>query len=516
MKIVAGYDLYWAAKQFASREAIIFGEQRVSYEQIDERSNRLANALLDFGLAPGDRIAVLLNNCVECVETVFAITKAGLAYVALNARHTAIEHAEIIRDSGASVVIFGQEFANEMRIVLARSGDEIVNISLGNNEAGYNYEHLIRSASSIAPMVELDDSSTSRIIYTSGTTGTPKGIRYSYARHYRRQENFFAALEYGLGIEHSMVHVGPLTHAAGNYLIPYFLRGARNVILSSFEPISFLSTIENEKITHLLLVPTMLVRLLDYIDKNSVSFNISSLERINYGTASTPPHVLRRGIEVFGSIFRQHYGMSEAPQPLTILYPHEHEISGDGIERLASCGRPTQNVNIVVRDPDGNELPVGEDGEITIKAVGVAAIEYWNNPTLLEETVRDGWFYTGDIGRIDDLGFLYIVGRVKDMIITGGFNVFSREVENALLQNSKIKDAAVFGCPDDEWGEVVVAAIVTEPNYELSASEAINDCRKYIASYKKPREVLFIEEIPRNNSGKIDKNELKRLWSKGN
>lgn len=415
MQIVAGYDLYWAERQFAGREALVMGERRVGYDELAERTNRLANALLALGLGQGDRVAVLLSNSVASVETVFAATKAGLAFVALNARHTAAEHADILADSGASAVIAGPEFHDI--VATACNGNDSIRhvVELGGQAGALDYDRLIEAAPATAPHVELDDDATCRIIYTSGTTGKPKGIRYSYARLYRRQENFFAALEYRLGIEDSMIHVGPLTHAAGNYLLPYYLRGARNIILPRFDPEALLCTVAREGVTTLLLVPTMIQRLLDHVERNGMRHDISSLRCINYGTASTPVHVLRRAMELFGPIFRQHFGMSEAPQPLTVLYPHEHALDGEGLARLASCGRPTMNVRISILDPDGAECAPGTEGEIAIRAEGVADVDYWNRPGLREETVRDGWFHTGDVGRIDEDGFLYIVGRSKDM-----------------------------------------------------------------------------------------------------
>lgn len=518
MKIIAGDELSWAAKQYRDRVALVFGETKYRYIEIDDAANRLANALIGLGLQVEDRVAVLLNNCVQSVETVFGVTKAGTAYVALNARHTPIEHADVLNDSGATVLIAGPE--HKAAAIEAAALSPCVKYVMGLDwddypEGTLSYEASLAAAPATEPMVELDENSLMRILYTSGTTGKPKGIAYTHARSRHRLTNFFAALDYRLGVEDSIIHVGPLTHAAGNYLIPYYIRGARNVILPQFDAELLQQTVEAERVTHLLLVPTMIIRLLDDIERNGMRYDLSTLNCINYGTASTPKHVVKKAIETFGPILRQHLGMSECPQPLTVLYPHEHITEGDEavVRRLASCGRPTVNVRLSIRDKDGKEVPAGETGEIAVWAQGVADVAYWNMPNMRAETVRDGWFYTGDLGWMDDDGYLFLVGRNKDMIITGGFNVYAREVEDALLQLPDVSDAAVVGLPDPEWGEVIVAAVVARDGTTPKARDLIDQCRTYIAGYKKPKHIELVHALPRNASGKVNKAALKETLS---
>ncbi|MWD25923.1 AMP-binding protein [Aquicoccus sp. SCR17] len=514
MKMIAGNELTWAANQYRDRVALVFGDDTHRYWEIEQSSNRLAHALAALGVAPEERVAVLLNNCIQSVETVFGVTKAGMTYVALNARHTSAEHADILTDSGASVLIAGPEH-RDIALEAARRAPSVRHV-LGLDWDGYpegslSYADQLAAAADHPPEIEVDDSALARIVYTSGTTGRPKGIAYSHARFRARLDNFFAALEYRLGVEDSMIHVGPLTHAAGNYLIPYYLRGARNIILPKFEPEPLQKTIEKERVTHLLLVPTMIIRVLDDIEKNGMRYDLSSINRINYGTASTPPHVVKKAIETFGPVMRQHLGMSECPQPLTVLYPHDHVTEGDEAltRRLASCGRPTMNVRISIRGEGDKPLPSGEVGEIAIAAEGVADVAYWNMPEMRAQTVRDGWFYSGDLGWMDEEGYLFLVGRNKDMIISGGFNVYAREVEDALLQDPAVEDAAVIGMPDPDWGEVVVAAVVPGDGSGADADAVIARCKDLIASYKKPKRVHFIDALPRNMAGKVNKAELK-------
>ncbi|MFD2855547.1 hypothetical protein ACFSZS_13335 [Seohaeicola zhoushanensis] len=221
---------------------------------------------------------------------------------------------------------------------------------------------------------------------------------------------------------------------------------------------------------------------------------------------------MKKAVETFGPILRQHLGMSECPQPLTVLYPHEHLLEGEETEtrRIASCGRPTMNVKISIRGKDDTALPSGEIGEIAVKAEGVADVAYWNRPELRAETVREGWFYTGDLGWMDEEGYLFLVGRNKDMIISGGFNIYAREVEDALLRLPELEDAAVIGLPDPEWGEIVVAAVVARAGSSPTEAGVIDGCRDYVAGYKKPKRVHFVDALPRNLAGKVNKAELKQ------
>ncbi len=314
-----------------------------------------------------------------------------------------------------------------------------------------------------------------------------------------------------------MLHVGPLTHAAGVYLFPCFLRGARNVVLDQFDPATLLATIERERITHLMLVPTMMHRLVEAIEGGARG-DWSSLRRIHYGTAPTPVPLIRRAQAIFGPILRQQYGMTEAVQPLCVLYPHEHQgTSADGAdEPIGSCGRPTANVRIVLRDTQGREVAPGEVGEITIAHEGIGKVQYWRRPELLAETVRDGWYYSGDLGRLDRQGFLHIVGRNKDMIISGGFNVYAREVEDALSTHPAVLEAAVLGLPDPQWGELVAAAVVLRADCTASAEALMAHCGERIAGYKKPRRIAFVEALPRNLAGKVQKPALReRFTSQG-
>jgi long-chain acyl-CoA synthetase len=511
---VAGQRITWAAVQHGSRPALIHGERTLSFAETETRANRVANGLLRLGLQPGERLAVLLNNCMDSVISVFATEKAAQTYVALNSRHTLLEHAGILNDAQASTVILGPEFA-----ALAAPLREQVSslrhvIAVGFSAPGtIAYESLLESGSERAPDVLIDADHLIRIAYTSGTTGRPKGVAYTVQRLQQQLTNQFYAMEYALGIDDAMLHVGPLTHAAGVYLLPCLLRGARNVIADRFDPEAMLRDIEKHRITQLMLVPTMMSRLVDVLD-TGFKADISSLRRINYGTAPASVDLLQRALKRFGPILRQQYGMTEAVQPLAVLYPHEHLVESAGTQptRLSSCGKPTINVAITIRDTLDRQLPQGEIGEIAIEHHGIGAVQFWRQPQIAAESIRQGRYYSGDLGYFDAEGYLYIVGRNKEMIISGGFNVYAREVEDALASHPAVAEAAVLGIPNPEWGELVAAFVVPRAGSAVTVDELAAHCSERIAGYKKPRVLRLIAELPRNNSGKVTKHTLRDAY----
>lgn len=509
-KNVAGRMLTWAAAQHRERNALIVHGRSYSFVEVEARTNRLANALIALGLQPGERFAVLLGNSVHCVDSIFGAEKAALTYLPLNARHTLHEHADILNDAEVAAVLIGPQFAAVGAQLAARVPSLKHVIALDWSAAGTtDYDSLVRAAADTAPAIQVGADHLIRIAYTSGTTGKPKGVAYTLERWQARLTNHFMAMEYALGHDDAMLHVGPLTHAAGIHLLPCYLRGTCNVIEDKFDAEVALKAIEQHRITQLMLVPTMLSRLLDVMDSGAKA-DVSSLRIIHYGTAPTSAALLKRAIAVFGPILRQQYGMTEAVQPLAVLYPDDHVAGGVVQERrLSSCGRPTVNVNIEVRDREGKSLPPDEIGEIAIAHRGVGEVRFWRRPELLAESVRSGWYYTGDLGHFDEDGYLYIVGRSKDMIISGGFNVYAREVEDALAAHGSVAEAAVLGLPDAEWGEKVAAFVVLRHGAAVTKEALLQHCGERIAGYKKPRVVDFVDALPRNASGKVTKNVLK-------
>ncbi|MDM0113496.1 AMP-binding protein [Variovorax sp. J22R133] len=509
---IAGHALSWAAGQFRERTAVVFRDRSFTYTQIERRSNQLANVLIGLGHRPGERLAVLLNNSVESIEAQFAAEKAAQGYVALNARHTVHEQAAILNDAEASVLIAGPEFRDSVMKVRLQVPSLRVVIGVGWHDASVlDYDTLLARASDRAPHLTVPANLLLRIAYTSGTTGKPKGVAYSIERWEARLANHFAAMEYGLGIDDAMLHVGPLTHAAGVHLLPCYLRGARNIVADKFDAEQVLAQIGSERISQLMMVPTMMGRLLEAVAANPGA-DLSSLKRVHYGTAPTPTSMVHEALERLGPILRQQYGMTEAVQPLCVLYPHDHLQDGKPSDRITSCGRPTMDVEITVRDADGRPVKDGEVGEIAIAHRGIGEVAFWRRPDLESESIRDGWYYSGDLGRFDDEGFLYIVGRNKDMMISGGFNVYAREVEDALHAHPGVAEVAVLGLPDTEWGEVVAAFVVRRPGETIDAAALARHSGELIAGYKKPRVIEFVDALPRNHAGKVTKNDLRDAY----
>jgi acyl-CoA synthetase (AMP-forming)/AMP-acid ligase II len=472
----------------------------------------LARGLLDLGLCPGDHVAVLMDNSIESIEVTFAAEKAALPYVPLNGRHTIGEHADILAHSDCVALIAGPEFAQTAAALMDRLPKlrHLVSLSTGTPDA-VNYETLIATQDNATlPGIEIGPDHIIRFAYTSGTTGKPKGVIYSHKRWYTRLFNHFLAMEYALSPKDAMIHVGPLTHAAGVHLLPCYLRGARNIIHHSFDARHLLDDIAHHRASHIMVVPTMLERLIAEL-RGGYSGDLSSLRRIHYGTAPTRIETVEAALEVFGPILRQQYGMTEVIQPISVLTPEDlvNAVTAGDRDVLNSCGKPALTVDLAICDDNGDRVLPGEIGEITLAHVGGADVAYWKPGPREFETIRDGWFHTGDLGRIDDAGNLHIVGRTKDMIISGGFNVYAVEVENALASHPSVSEVAVIGLPDAEWGEKVCAAVVLNADQQVSEQDLKAHCAARIAGYKKPRVFAFLDTLPRNAVGKVVKSRLR-------
>ena len=503
----------WAADRYGDREAVVDGERRFSFREVHRRTNRLANALVALGCQRGDRIAQLLPNRAEVVEVAIGTSKAGCGRVALNTRHTGPEHAFILNDSGTAVLIVDHSFRELVPALREQCPGLRHVIGVGWKDAGvHGYNELLEEASDRDPGVEVGLEHLERVFYTSGTSGRPKGVINTFRTYQACFRNFFLNVEYRLGQQDSMVHVGPLTHAAGNYTMPYLVRGARNIILPRFDPGLLLATVERERATTLLLVPTMIGRLLECEELSRR--DLRSLHTINYGTAPIAEALIRRAIEAFGSIFRQHYGLGEAHQPITILRPAEHVTEGPESRRLASCGKSALGVSLRLVGPDGGDVEVGDVGEICLRGDNVMP-GYWRNPVATAETTQDGWLHTGDLARRDEDGYIYVVDRKKDMIITGGFNVYPREVEEVLYRHPAVQEAVVFGIPDERWGEAVMAAVVLRPSQHATVDELRAFCAGEIAGYKRPKLIEFAESLPKNATGKVLRRQLRDPYWRG-
>ena len=511
-----GLLFMWPPTRFKDHTAIVFKDTRLTYSQIDARINCLSNGLLSLGLTTGHKVAVLLNNGLESAISLLAVPRAGLTYISLNTRHSSGEHAAILNDSEADAIIVGQEFLEKIKPVLTSVPSLKHIIVVGQAEGDrLRYEELIANQSETKPNVDVDyDNDIERIQYTSGTTGRPKGVVWTFGVGYNVLTSTLMNMDQPIGPETVNLNIGPLTHAAGLMMMVYYSRGATNIILPGFDEEAVLKTIEREKVTSLLLIPTMLYRLLMFPDL--LAYNLSSVKRIWYGTAPMAVDRLKEGIRIFGNVFRQNYGMTEIAQPITYLGPEDHIIDGTDIQtrRLASAGKPAMGVELKIVGDDGNEVAPGEVGEILLRSNKLMK-GYWKMPEETAEAFKGGWFHTRDMATTDSDGYVYIVDRKSDMIISGGFNIYPREVEEVIMAYPGVAETAVLGVPDTEWGEAVKAIVVAKPGVELTASEIIQHCRKHLAGYKKPKSVDFIAEIPKNLYGKIDRRSLKSPFWEG-
>jgi fatty-acyl-CoA synthase len=475
----------------------------LSYAELLSQVRRVGRALGALGLGRGDRVAVLMADRPEVVSVVHGAQWAGIATVALNARLGAEDHAYIVADSGARVLVHDAAHAERAAIIAQRC----------------TLEHTVAAPEELEALVAAQPNGPGRpetkpddllgLYYTGGTTGRPKGVAHTHRAMIAAWVS--ELLELGLGERETFAHVAPLTHASGAFVVPVLLRGGTNLILGGFDPERMLDAIERERITATFMVPTMLYALLD--TPRVRDRDTRSLRAVIYGAAPMGPERLQQGLEAFGPVFAQLYGQTEAPNQLTVLTREDHAeaLAGGNPARLGSCGSAVLIADVRVAGPDGDEVPVGEAGEIIARGPHVMR-GYWEKPEETAEALRDGWLHTGDIARRDDEGYLYIVDRAKDVVITGGFNVYPKEIEQALFAHPKVRDACVIGVPDEKWGEAVKAVVVADGAAEEELRIWVRE-RK--GSVMAPKSVDFVDAIPLTPLGKHDKPALRRLYWTG-
>lgn len=480
--------IHRAAQAYGDDAALVDAQRCMSFKEFDRATDRVGHGLLARGLKPGDRVAVLLSQSVESVVAYYALAKAGLVRVPLNARETRADHEHKILDSGSVALLRddpGEGPAAERVIVL----DELRRM-----------EATAHTAPCRVPR-GLDD--LYRLAYTGGTTGKPKGVMLTTNVEIAEIANFLVDVLPDIRRGDTMLHGAPVTHGSGGYLLPHLMRGARNVILPKFDPESFIEALDREEATATFLVPTMIAMLLD---QPSLQRKKLALRRLVYGAAPIAPTVLQRGLEALGRVFVQIYGQAEAPMCITVLQPEHHD-------RLGSAGRPYSLVGVRIGDEEGRELPIGETGEVLARGPCVMK-GYWQRPEdTAAKFTADGWLRTGDMGFLDADGFLYLVDRKNDLIISGGFNVYPREVEDALLAHPQVSEAAVVGLPDERWGDRVHAVVSLRGPVTEEALLAF--CAERLAGYKRPRGVTILEDLPKSPVGKILRREARQRVLEG-
>jgi len=502
-----------AARTFPQRLAIAYGDYELTYQQANERINKMANALLNLGIKKGENVAIVLHNCPEFIETLFACFKAGIGTVPINFRLHPKECAFIIDNSEAVAVVLGDDFRDSLYALKKEMPRVKHYICITEPSEGMlHYETLIKDKSPKFVDVDVERDDLAWLFYTSGTTGQPKGAMLTHHVIMMMTMNFFADMT-PLGPDDVILHAAPLSHGSGLYGIPNVAKGAANVILhvKTFDPKTVFETIQRRKVTNMFMAPAMIKRLVTHpeIDK----YNLSSIKCIHYGGAPIYVEDLKEAVKKMGQVFVQLFGQAESPMTISYLRKEEHLLEGtkEQMKRLTSAGIPRTDVEVNIFDEHDNELPPGQMGEIVVRGE-VLMKGYWRNPKATAETLRGGWLHTGDLGIMDEKGYVYILDRAKDMIISGGENIYSREIEDVILKHPAIHEVAVIGVPDETWGEAIKAIISLKPDQKATEDEIINFCKQYMASYKKPKSVEFIKEIPKNPYGKVLKRELREKY----
>ena len=495
------------AHLYGDRLGLNFEQHRYTHRQFAQRVYRAANALLARGIRPQERVAILARNCSEALEVLGAGEVSGFITVNINHRLSVREIEEICADAEPSVLVFEPDFADAAEALRARQPGIRLFLGIGTQAAGAeNYEDVLAAASDAEPAVRARPDDIAYLIYTSGTTGRPKGVMYDHRgmlEAARMQSHECGAREPVVAlIVMPLFHVGARIESFG-----FLLLGGTIVLHRTFDAVAVLETIQRERVTAMHLAPIMVQRILDVPGR--AAYDTSSLQCVHYASAPMPVPLLRRALDAFGPIFTQVYGMTECLGG-TILKAHQHTLTGNEREtrRLASAGQPYFGTTLRIVRMDGSEAAVGEVGEILIRNGGMMR-GYWNNAPATIEALRDGWMHTQDLGYLDADGFLYVVDRKKDMIISGGENIYSWEVEEALRRHPAVAEVAVVAVPDPEWGEAVKACVVLRTGARAGEAELIEHCRAAIASYKKPRSVDFVEALPRLFNGKVDKKALR-------
>jgi len=505
--IVSDCVAYGAVK-YPDRPAIHFQGKEATYRELNHRVRQVANA---FGALaePGDRIAILSQNRPEYVECLYGVPLAGMALCLLNYRLNPRELARIIVDAEPTVLVVERQFVSAIAEYRTQflSVEHVVVLDGAPDGVTISYEQRVRSASAVEPVVEVDEHSLAWLIYTSGTTGMPKGAMLSH-------RNILAAAA-NVGPQWS-AHGGsvllapwPMCHVAAMIWPSAHVLGWSVVLMRSFDPVGYLQHIEQYHCTTALGAPTMIDMLLTH--PQFTQFDLSSLRVVSYGSAAIPTEVLGRAMAALPSVgWENNYGMSELSGSVAYLDAQSHKAAlADGSEVLTSVGYQLPFAVCRIVDEGMRDVAVGQVGEVVVRGPQVTG-GYWRRPEANEEAFRGGWFHTGDLGKWDSAGRLYIVDRKKDMIITGGENVYSREVEDVLISHPAVAEVAVIGIPDRTWGENVVAVVRLEDGMAATEEELIAHCRASLAGYKKPSQVLFATSLPRNTTGKLIKGELRR------
>ena len=498
------------------RHAIVFDDRRMTFGELADRVSRLANGLADLGVGAGDRVAVMQVNCNEHIECYFATAKLDAIFVPINFRARSEELSFMLNDSGVKAIILGQRYQDMVRQVKPELTTLEHQITLEAPADDFvSYEDLIANSSDEERFPAADGDDVTIIMFTAGTTGTPKGVMLS---HNSFSSYILANVEpVDMEVAEKNILTVPLHHIAGVQAVMAAIYGGRTLVLQrQFDEEGWMKLVQDEQVNRAMMVPTMLKRLMD--QPSFGSYDLSSLRVITYGAAPMPLEVIKKAIVEFPDTrFINAFGQTETASTITMLPPDAHEIrEGDPdydqkMKRLGSIGKPLPDVEVRIVDEDGHDVALGENGEIVARGERLMK-GYWNREEATRETLRGGWLYTGDLGYWDDEGFIFLSGRAKDFLKRGGEMIAPEEVEQIIMSHPAVDEAAIIGVPDIEWGERVRAIVVRKPGMELTMEEVVEHCRPRMAGFKRPEDVIFIEELPRNPMGKVLKRVLREEY----
>ena len=501
------HTLFRTARRLPRAVAVIERDwAEYSYEDLAERSLRLASALIALGLAPGSRVALLMHNCAAYVEVLYACWAARVCAVPIDVRLHPKEVAFILDDSDVQIA-FVSDAIDTTAIEKAR---QRVTRFIEINSA--EYRKLLHTEPIAASAVD-SSNETAWLFYTSGTTGRPKGVMLTHRNLLAMALNYLSDVDHAAVGDH-LLHAAPMSHGSGLYIIPNIAIGATQLIPASHG-------FDVEEIAHIIAytpnvkffaAPTMVMRLVDGWRSEPQPAHLKS---IIYGGGPMYVADSLRALECFGSRLVQIYGQGEAPMTITVLPAADHIDDHDGhrLDRLGSVGRAQTGVQVAVLDGNAREVATGESGEVCVRGDVVMA-GYLNQPQATAVTLAHGWLHTGDVGRFDAHGYLTLLDRSKDLIISGGSNIYPREVEETLLQHPAVKEVSVLGERDAQWGESVVAVLVTREDHSVDAHELDAFCLRHIARFKRPKRYVFVDQLPKNAAGKILKRELRKLLTR--
>lgn len=501
-----------AYNRFATEPLLVVGGRTYTYAEVATEANKVANALIARGVKPGERVAVMMSNCAEYVIAEQGVIRAGAALVPLNDMLSDDERLYILRDSNSRVAISTRSQLNPAVEVL-REGGELEQVVLVDDDGDVPdgvdlWSAVLADQPATLPDVTVAADTISRISYTGGTTGMPKGVVHN-------QHTFGVTLaahlaEMDLRDDDVLLATSPMPHAVGLLHLGAALKGCKTFVEPGFDLDVMLDRIEKDGASYLFLVPTMIYRLLDRV-ATEPGRDLSALRTIMYGAAPITTDRLLQGLDLLGPVFMQLYGQTECPNFATRLTRKDHSADPAKAHLLKSCGRPAPMVQIRIVDEDDNVVPNGEPGEVTCYSP-YQMVEYHNRPDATEKTLRGGWLHTGDMGRMDDDGYVYLVDRKNDMIISGGMNVYSTSVENAISAQEGVGQVAVIGIEHPDWGEAVVAYVVPSEGADLDPKRIIDRTRETLARYEVPKAVLATDALPVTSVGKIDKKRLRAAF----